>query len=298
MYLDTVAEWLRRSTRNRLGLSRVGSSPASVTDNLLSPATGDKQSSMTWPFERVRVCQGWCEFFAKPLNAKQQPTSYSQRYLQLSLSLEKAMLACTFKRVKGLHNNMNNAAILQVLLRRRIFVLLLLVVVVASVAVAVAGQPNSSCMDGSVSVSSEDDGKNDVNDVYSSRMDDQNHEDKEYIKVVQEALTFASRLKDNPHQFVITDTDDEGKNNIPVIDLSLNDEAAAQDIFDAATKWGFFQITNHGLDQHLIDEMFDVNRRFMALDDMTKTMYKFDRKAICGYEKATQVHPSSGIRYT
>eukprot|EP00985_Skeletonema_marinoi_P009781 scaffold4569_cov174-Skeletonema_marinoi.AAC.2 len=27
---DTVAEWLRRSTRNRLGLSRVGSSPASV----------------------------------------------------------------------------------------------------------------------------------------------------------------------------------------------------------------------------------------------------------------------------
>jgi hypothetical protein len=27
---DTLAEWLRRSTRNRLGLSRVGSSPASV----------------------------------------------------------------------------------------------------------------------------------------------------------------------------------------------------------------------------------------------------------------------------
>ena len=27
---DRVAEWLRRSTRNRLGLSRVGSSPASV----------------------------------------------------------------------------------------------------------------------------------------------------------------------------------------------------------------------------------------------------------------------------
>ena len=29
---DTVAEWLRRPTRNRLGLSRVGSSPASVVD--------------------------------------------------------------------------------------------------------------------------------------------------------------------------------------------------------------------------------------------------------------------------
>jgi hypothetical protein len=32
---DTVAEWLRRSTRNRLGLSRVGSSPASVDIFLL-----------------------------------------------------------------------------------------------------------------------------------------------------------------------------------------------------------------------------------------------------------------------
>ena len=30
---DTVAEWLRRSTRNRLELFRVGSSPASVDTN-------------------------------------------------------------------------------------------------------------------------------------------------------------------------------------------------------------------------------------------------------------------------
>ena len=30
MCYDTVAEWLRRSTRNRLGLSRAGSSPVSV----------------------------------------------------------------------------------------------------------------------------------------------------------------------------------------------------------------------------------------------------------------------------
>ena len=35
MIYDTVAEWLRRSTRNRLGLSRVGSSPASVDTVLL-----------------------------------------------------------------------------------------------------------------------------------------------------------------------------------------------------------------------------------------------------------------------
>ncbi len=32
---DAVAEWLRRSTRNRLGLSRVGSSPAGVETSFL-----------------------------------------------------------------------------------------------------------------------------------------------------------------------------------------------------------------------------------------------------------------------
>ena len=40
---DTVAEWLRRSTRNRLGLSRVGSSPTGVVllilfSNLVLPS--------------------------------------------------------------------------------------------------------------------------------------------------------------------------------------------------------------------------------------------------------------------
>jgi len=170
---------------------------------------------------------------------------------------------------------------------RHIYVLLLVFVVLAAVA---EGGPNSTLTSGSRVCSEDDDnGK----DVYESRMDWQNHEDKEYIKVVQEALSFASRLKDNPHQFVITE--DDGDNNVPVIDLSLNDEIVAQDLFDAASKWGFFQVTNHGLGQNLIDEMFDVNRRFMALNDTIKATYKFDRKAICGYEKATQVHPSSGI---
>ena len=41
---DTVAEWLRRSTRNRLGLSRVGSSPASVDSFFVAaPLTAENQ---------------------------------------------------------------------------------------------------------------------------------------------------------------------------------------------------------------------------------------------------------------
>ena len=32
---DTVAEWLRRLTRNQLGLSRAGSSPVSVAEGIL-----------------------------------------------------------------------------------------------------------------------------------------------------------------------------------------------------------------------------------------------------------------------
>jgi len=77
-------------------------------------------------------------------------------------------------------------------------------------------------------------------DVYASRIQRQDNEDKEYIKVVQEALTFARSLKDNPHQFVITGACNS--NNIPVIDMSLDDEIIAQSMFDAAAKWGFFQV--------------------------------------------------------
>lgn len=173
-----------------------------------------------------------------------------------------------------------------IVLRRSMYVLLLVLVVTA----LAVGESNSDLTNNDFRVCGEDDdgGK----DVYESRMDDQDHEDIAYIQVVQEALNFASSLKDNPHQFVIAE--DEG-DNIPVIDLSLDDEIVAQDLFDAAANWGFFQVTNHGIDQQLIDEMFDINQRFMAMDDTTKTRYKFDRKAICGYEKATQVHPSSGI---
>ena len=76
--------------------------------------------------------------------------------------------------------------------------------------------------------------------VYASRIERQDNEDKEYIKVVQEALTFARSLKDNPHQFVITGTCNS--NNVPVIDMSLDDEIIAQSMFDAAAKWGFFQV--------------------------------------------------------
>ena len=173
-------------------------------------------------------------------------------------------------------------------LRRRICIYVLLLVFVVT-ALAVSESNSDLTNDSRVCGENDDSGK----DVYESRMGDQDNEDIEYIMVVQEALNFASRLKDNPHQFVVAEKD-EG-DNIPVIDLSLDDDIVAQDLFDAASNWGFFQVTNHGIDQQLIDEMFDVNQRFMALDDTTKTRYKFDRKAICGYEKATQVHPSSGI---
>ena len=86
--------------------------------------------------------------------------------------------------------------------------------------------------------------KND--DVYASRIERQDNEetmdneDKEYIKVVQEALTFARSLKDNPHQFVITSACNN--NNMPVVDMSLDDEIIAQSMFDDAAEWGFFQV--------------------------------------------------------
>lgn len=62
---------------------------------------------------------------------------------------------------------------------------------------------------------------------------------------------------------------------IPVIDVSgaidRSDIAGvAAEIHSAAVSYGFFYISNHGIDQHLIDAAFNVSRDFFALPDAKK----------------------------
>ena len=59
------------------------------------------------------------------------------------------------------------------------------------------------------------------------------------------------------------------KEAIPVIDVSgavtgNNIEGVAKAIYQAATAHGFFYISGHGIDQHLIDQAFAVSKAFFA----------------------------------
>jgi isopenicillin N synthase-like dioxygenase len=52
---------------------------------------------------------------------------------------------------------------------------------------------------------------------------------------------------------------------VPVIDIGQLDSAASRAAIDSAcAEWGFFQVTNHGVDAHAIDEIFAVSRTFFT----------------------------------
>ena len=65
---------------------------------------------------------------------------------------------------------------------------------------------------------------------------------------------------------------------VPVIDIAelrIDSSAAAASpavaqIADACSSWGFFQVTNHGISQDLIDEVWTQTRAFFALPIETK----------------------------
>ncbi|GKA96081.1 feruloyl CoA ortho-hydroxylase 1-like protein [Tanacetum coccineum] len=52
-----------------------------------------------------------------------------------------------------------------------------------------------------------------------------------------------------------------------------DDPNAVKDICDAARKWGFFQIVNHGVPYHVLDDVKDATRKFFALPAEEKLKY-------------------------
>jgi isopenicillin N synthase-like dioxygenase len=53
---------------------------------------------------------------------------------------------------------------------------------------------------------------------------------------------------------------------VPVIDIAELDSAAAHESIERACRdWGFFQVTNHGIDDRVIAALFDAAHRFFAL---------------------------------
>lgn len=74
---------------------------------------------------------------------------------------------------------------------------------------------------------------------------------------------------------------------VPVIDMfGLNDERRCrtmEEISDACTEWGFFQVINHGIDSKLLTTALDVSRQFFSLPLEEKQKHANDPITYEGY---------------
>ena len=84
---------------------------------------------------------------------------------------------------------------------------------------------------------------------------------------------------------------------MPRIDLERLREAQAEiadQLWDASTEIGFFQLVNHGIPQAQIDEAFEMTERFFALPHEAKAKMPLLKGTNAGWEYKSQVRPSTG----
>ena len=85
--------------------------------------------------------------------------------------------------------------------------------------------------------------------------------------------------------------------DVPRIDMSGFDKRKpeiAEQVWNASTEIGFFQIVNHGIPQEQVDEAFAMTERFFALPNDTKANYPLGKGTNAGWEYKSQVRPSTG----
>jgi isopenicillin N synthase-like dioxygenase len=84
---------------------------------------------------------------------------------------------------------------------------------------------------------------------------------------------------------------------IPTISLrdfeSRRDEITKQ-LVEASENVGFFCIIDHGISRETVDAMFDNSARFFSLADDIKSKVPFSPKNNAGWEKNSQIRPSTG----
>jgi isopenicillin N synthase-like dioxygenase len=85
---------------------------------------------------------------------------------------------------------------------------------------------------------------------------------------------------------------------IPVISLSDYDfriDQISSELVAAAENVGFFSIIDHGISPSEIDDIFSQSARFFALSDDIKATVPFTSAHNAGWEKNSQVRPSTGV---
>ena len=71
---------------------------------------------------------------------------------------------------------------------------------------------------------------------------------------------------------------------IPIIDIDrLEDPGSLAAIDQACREWGFFQVTGHGIDRRLIEDIFAVSREFFAMPTTEKRRLLRDAQNPWGY---------------
>jgi len=85
--------------------------------------------------------------------------------------------------------------------------------------------------------------------------------------------------------------------HVPQIDMSdfeTRKAEIADQLWEAATEIGFFQLVNHGIPQSQIDAAFEMTAKFFDLPEETKAQYPLGKGTNAGWEYKAQVRPSTG----
>lgn len=92
----------------------------------------------------------------------------------------------------------------------------------------------------------------------------------------------SNEMKELPHQF-IRPANERPENTkavegvtVPIISLSQPHHILVKEIVEAASEWGFFLISDHGILPTLIQRLQDVGEEFFALPQKEKEIYAND----------------------
>ena len=84
---------------------------------------------------------------------------------------------------------------------------------------------------------------------------------------------------------------------VPTISLANFDsriDEITRELVDAAEHEGFFCIIDHGISPEEVNAIFEQSARFFALDDSIKGKVPFSSAHNAGWEKMSQIRPSTG----